>query len=202
MPPVPNPLRHRDTTSTPYGDGGPPDEHRRPWVIPVIVGGIIVTTALVVSVFVVYKKRNEYRKAREKEPSLTRAEFARRRTMSEADRLEEEEKQRIIMIRKSLASRSWNSTDSAASSRRVSRNSDFTEPAQHEQPDQPSQNPSKTVDEDDDDEEPKPLKEDWKAWEARVQPSLDRHPAADYSPLLRTPNTPPLRPQDSSRETP
>ncbi|KZL63079.1 transcription factor tfiib [Colletotrichum incanum] len=51
------------------------------------------------------KKNAQFREACRRDPYLTRKEFVRRRKLSAIERLEEEEMQRIIMIRKSLASR-------------------------------------------------------------------------------------------------
>ncbi|KAK1973868.1 hypothetical protein LZ30DRAFT_609630 [Colletotrichum cereale] len=51
------------------------------------------------------KKHAQFREACRRDPYLTRKEFARRRKLSALERLEEEEMQRSIMIRKSLASR-------------------------------------------------------------------------------------------------
>ncbi|KAJ0313207.1 hypothetical protein COL516b_000136 [Colletotrichum fioriniae] len=51
------------------------------------------------------KKNAQFREACKRDPYLTRKEFARRRKLSALERLEEEELQRSIMIRKSLASR-------------------------------------------------------------------------------------------------
>ncbi|TQN69380.1 hypothetical protein CSHISOI_06093 [Colletotrichum shisoi] len=60
-----------------------------------------------VALFYVFdrKKNAQFREACRRDPYLTRKEFARRRKLSSIERLEEEEMQRSIMIRKSLASR-------------------------------------------------------------------------------------------------
>ncbi|TEA12074.1 Transcription initiation factor IIB [Colletotrichum sidae] len=52
------------------------------------------------------RKSRQFREACKRDPYLTRKEFSRRRKLSAVQRLEEEEMQRNIMIRKSLASRS------------------------------------------------------------------------------------------------
>lgn len=211
-----------------YGNGISDDDYhqRQAWVIPVIVVSVIFVTCLLVFVFIFFTRRSEYIRAREKEPYLTRSEFAKRRKLSEAARLEEEEKQRIIMIRKSLASRSWDSAASNASSRRLSGTSGTSDTCGLTQP-EPSQQRGRVpahraeVAEDDDDE-PRPLREDWKAWEARMQSrlSLGRHPAAEpapepfspheasrsralspsRSPLL-APRTPPVPPRNPNRNS-
>jgi hypothetical protein len=156
----------------------------RPWVIPVIVVGILILTALTIWAFVIFNRRREYGKARAQEPYLSRPEFDKRRKMSQAEKLEEEEKQRIIMIRKSLASRSWDGSqaDSAPSSRRASQISNQSQ--QHGTP----TIPEAAEVSDEEDTEPRPLKDDWKAYEADVmrETSQERHPAADGDarPLL------------------
>jgi len=217
--------------SSTYGNGISDDDYhqRQAWVIPVIVVSVIFITGLLVFVFIFFARRSEYIRAREKEPYLTRSEFAKRRKLSEAARLEEEEKQRIIMIRKSLASRSWDSAASNASSRRLSGasgTSGTSETCGLTQP-EPSQQRGRVPAHraefaDDDDDEPRPLREDWKAWEARMQSrlSLGRHPAAEpapellpprqmsrsralspsHSPLL-APRTPPVPPRNPNRNS-
>ncbi|KAK0645757.1 hypothetical protein B0T16DRAFT_390312 [Cercophora newfieldiana] len=194
--------REGDVTAATSIDGGvtagSPDTitSQRPWVIPVIVAGVLVIAVLTICAFVYINRRCEYGKARAQEPYLSRPEFDKRRKMSQAEKLEEEEKQRIIMIRKSLASRSWDGSaaDSAASSRRVSQISS-NQGQQHERPAIPE-----VSDEEDDEHEPKPLKDDWKAYEAEVmrETSLERHPAAETDtattrPLLKqeVPGSPP-----------
>ncbi|KAK4450812.1 hypothetical protein QBC34DRAFT_65917 [Podospora aff. communis PSN243] len=157
----------------------------RPWMIPVIVVGILILTALAIWAFVIFNRRREYGKARAQEPYLSRPEFDKRRKMSQAEKLEEEEKQRIIMIRKSLASRSWDGSqaDSAPSSRRVSQVSNQSQ--QHGTPTIPE---AAEVSDEEEDTQPRPLKDDWKAYEAEVmrETSQERHPAADGDarPLL------------------
>ncbi|KAK0627580.1 hypothetical protein B0T14DRAFT_493643 [Immersiella caudata] len=168
------------STATPL-DGGITAESSagitsdRPWAVPVIVVGVLIVTALTIWGFVVFNRRREYGKARAQEPYLSRPEFDKRRKMSQAEKLEEEEKQRIIMIRKSLASRSWDGSqaDSAPSSRRVSQISN-----QNQTPTIPE---AAEVPGEEEDNEPRPLKGDWKAYEAEVmrESSLERHPASD-----------------------
>ncbi|TKW54905.1 Transcription initiation factor IIB [Colletotrichum tanaceti] len=60
-----------------------------------------------VALFYVFdrKKKAQFREACQRDPYLTRKEFARRRKLSSIERLEEEEMQRNTMIRKSLAGR-------------------------------------------------------------------------------------------------
>jgi len=206
----------QDKTATPYGTTPNHDDGSgsRPWVIPVIVAGIIILSIAVVWGIVFFNRRREFGKARQRDPYLSRPEFDKRRKMSAAEKVEEEEKQRIILLRKSLASResqNWDSGDSTNShSRRVSQ---ISQTSQTNRPAGPI--PEEAEEEDD---EPKQLKEDWKAFEARMQrtTTLERHPAAESefdaagdiqvalprptraqspsrSPLLREPLTPPPR---------
>ena len=169
-----------DVTATPFNNSvaassGENVVSHRPWVIPVIVAGVILLSALTIWAFVYFNRRREFGKARSQEPYLSRPEFDKRRKMSSAEKLEEEEKQRIIMIRKSLASRSWaSSAGSASSSRRVSQ---ISEGQQHERPTIPEMVEAEMEDH----REPKPLKDDWKAYEAELQreTSRERHPAAE-----------------------
>ncbi|GJC80433.1 hypothetical protein ColLi_03271 [Colletotrichum liriopes] len=72
-------------------------------VIVVVCASAIMSAAL----FYLFdrKKNAQFREACRRDPYLTRKEFMRRRKLSAIERLEEEEMQRSIMIRKSLASR-------------------------------------------------------------------------------------------------
>lgn len=62
------------------------------------------------------KKNRQFREACKRDPYLTRKEFTRRRKLSALERLEEEELQRSIMIRKSLASKTPSRSTSRGSS--------------------------------------------------------------------------------------
>ncbi|KAK3319082.1 hypothetical protein B0H66DRAFT_256539 [Apodospora peruviana] len=164
------------------------------WVTAVIVVGIVVIGGLVMFTILFFNKRNQYRKARQRDPYLSRGEFMKQRKMSAADRFQEEERQRITMIRKSLATRSLNSLES-----RSSRTNSLGQLQQE----------SIEMDE----EESGRLKDDWKEWEARMQReralSGERHPAATLMADLpipqqsrsrspsRSPLMPPLSPKAS-----
>ncbi|KAK1479224.1 hypothetical protein CCUS01_16304 [Colletotrichum cuscutae] len=67
------------------------------------------------------KKNAQFREACKRDPYLTRKEFARRRKLSALERLEEEELQRSIMIRKSLASRGPSRSNSCEDGRQQMR---------------------------------------------------------------------------------
>jgi len=155
----------------------------QPWIIAVIVVGLVLVVAVAVFFVARYLRRKQNRKAKEKNPIIiTHKDFSRRRKMSELDRLEEEELQRSVMIRKSLASR--------ISSKRASQ----TESAS-----------DLSVDEDDD--QSGGLREDWKEWEARVQRdrsnSADRHPAEDLPiPSQSRPRSPSRSPLLGAQPTP
>ncbi|KAK5653936.1 hypothetical protein OQA88_7861 [Cercophora sp. LCS_1] len=184
-------MRAPAVTATPFGDDSPSEIHhpnRMVWIIPVIVSSILVIIALVVCGFIYYNKRGEFRKAKEQNPYLSRTDFAKKKSMSASEQKEEEERQRMSMIRKSLASRSWDGNESN-SSRRVSQVSDVSQSTRAE--DRGAGDVS-----DDDDDEPKQLKNDWKEWEARMQQSasLDHHPAINSTPI-----TVPPRSQSPSR---
>ncbi|WYZ35175.1 hypothetical protein EsH8_I_001451 [Colletotrichum jinshuiense] len=72
-------------------------------IIIALCGSAIMSAAI----FYIFdrKKNAQFRDACKRDPYLTRKEFARRRKLSALERLEEEELQRAIMIRKSLAGR-------------------------------------------------------------------------------------------------
>ncbi|KAK3323716.1 hypothetical protein B0T19DRAFT_212431 [Cercophora scortea] len=148
------------------------------WVIPAVASGVIIVAAFMIFIFFVFNKQRQYRKARQSDPHLSRDGFMHRRKLSEADQFEEEERQRRIMIRKSLASRSWSSVES--------RKSMSTETSDQVQPREALEV---------NDEEPQRLKDDWKAWEARIhrERSMSRelHPAACH--MLDSPMPPPSR---------
>lgn len=74
-------------------------------LITLIVVGSLALLAVIA--FLLYRSRSEqrYRHASAADPYLTRREFKRRSKMSPTQRIEEDELQRRIMIRKSLASR-------------------------------------------------------------------------------------------------
>ncbi|KAK2016796.1 hypothetical protein LZ32DRAFT_68175 [Colletotrichum eremochloae] len=75
----------------------------------IIVVVVLCVAAVVMSAALFYlfdrKKHAQFREACKRDPYLTRKEFLRRRKLSALERLQEEEAQRSIMIRKSLASR-------------------------------------------------------------------------------------------------
>ncbi|KAL0936012.1 uncharacterized protein CTRU02_208227 [Colletotrichum truncatum] len=82
----------------------------------ILIFVIVVCAAAIMSAAIFYlfdrKKSRQFREACKRDPYLTRKEFSRRRKLSTLERLEEEELQRNIMIRKSLASRSTSRTSS------------------------------------------------------------------------------------------
>jgi len=163
--------------STPLGSGSKPPSNPKVWIIPAVVGGGVLMAALLVWAVLAIKKRRKAKEAEGLDPYLTRPDFSKKRKLSAAERVEEEEKQRIIMIRKSLASRSWGTESDT--SRRESRTSNNSQAWP-------------TIPEDTEEEEPAKLKEDWKAWEAQLQRSttLEQHPAAvDGADKMAKPRT-------------
>lgn len=164
MAPYPD-LEPAQATSSPLGPDSKPPGNPKVWIIPAVVGGGVLVTALFVWAVLAIKQRRKLKNARDTDPYLPRPDFSKRRKMSAAERVEEEEKQRIIMIRKSLASRSWGTeSDTSRRDSRTSHNSQARQP----------------IPEDPEEDEPAKLKEDWKAWEAQIQRSatLEQHPAA------------------------
>jgi len=152
-------------TSTPLGPNSKPPGNPKVWIIPAVIGGGVLVTALFVWAVLAIKQRRKIKNARDADPYLPHPDFSKRRKMSAAERVEEEEKQRIIMIRKSLASRSWGTeSDTSRCDSRTSHNSQARQP----------------IPEDPEEDEPAKLKEDWKAWEAQIRRSatLEQHPAA------------------------
>ena len=89
-----------------------PIHHRRDnpaelktWLIAVAVVAAVVVTALI-AYLVIFRFRNrQYQEAAKRDPYLTRKEWARRRKLSNLERLEEEEVQRQLILRKTLTSR-------------------------------------------------------------------------------------------------
>ncbi|RXG42565.1 hypothetical protein VDGE_03522 [Verticillium dahliae] len=79
----------------------------------ILIASIVIAVVVILGViaFLCYNRRGgerQYREACQKDPYLTRKEFARRKRLSALERIEEDEMQRSVMIRKSLTSRSSN----------------------------------------------------------------------------------------------
>lgn len=134
----------------------------RIWVSVLVVVGSILLVAVFVATILLYFRRRAYREAKNANPSLSHQEFRRWRKMSAADRQKEEEIERRVMIRKSLATRSgeW-------STHFDSRSLDIDENDEHG------------------------LREDWKEWEARMTRERSDlaygHPSATTLPDLPIP---------------
>ena len=128
-----------------------------PWLIALIVVASVVIVVVVLYLFLGRSRDQQFEAACNKDPYLTRKEYQRRKKMSPIDRLEEEELQRHLMIRKSLATRSSRA------------NSEVTV----------------SITMVDDETAPSRLRDDWKHWEARLQrersASGERHPFGDGS---------------------
>jgi len=198
MSPIPQSSEPEPVPATPAPDGarsGIPTGNSKAWIIAIVViGGIIVVTLLVVLVMSDHKRR-QYRQTQEKESVLPRFDLIKRRKLSETDRLEEEEQQRRSIIRKSLASRSFQSLDIQAreggSHHRHSSwgsvESRLLVPSnltRHE-------TSGTEAGSEEDEEECRTLRDDWKQWEARVRRersiSAEMHPAACQVPILAIP---------------
>ncbi|OIW31656.1 hypothetical protein CONLIGDRAFT_678122 [Coniochaeta ligniaria NRRL 30616] len=155
-------LTRNDISSVPNTPEGSTESSPRIWVtVLVVVGSILLVAAFVAAVLVFFRRRG-YREAKKHNPALSRKEFLRRRKMTAVARQTDEELQRRMMIRKSLAGRSneW-------STQFDNESLDIHEHSEHG------------------------LKEDWKEWEARMQrerPELAcRHPSIAALPELPIP---------------
>ena len=122
----------------------------RVW-LPIVLATCLVCLIMAAFLFAIaYFRSRQFNEAKKIDPYLSRREFLRRRRLSPSDLRNEEELQRNIMIRKSLATRS---------SRTISQieleGSDL-------------------------DENDCSLREDWKEWEARMRKDklLDEHPSS------------------------
>jgi hypothetical protein len=148
-----------------------------PWLIVVIITGLLIIATLGVFMLAhcIKLRRKRARSMRPGQPMSSL--YMRNRKLSSADIHRIEEQERNMMIRKSLASRTSIVASSPVS--QVSFASD-------NHGDEPSEEPGETVS----------LREDWKAWEARVQSErkisspagvvgLDQHPA--FAPHLSIP---------------
>jgi uncharacterized protein YneF (UPF0154 family) len=140
---------------------GSTDSSYTPWLIILIVIAALIVAAIIVY-FVRDKLRDrQFEEASKKDPYLTRKEFRRRRKLSALERIEEEELQRSVMIRKSLATRSSRTNSQVTIS--------VTMPEEHDT-------------EMDEDVPAARLKDDWKEWEARMQ--RDRSNSAERHPFI------------------
>ncbi|KAJ2899389.1 Transcription initiation protein [Zalerion maritima] len=137
------------------------------WIIIGVIIGVLVVLSVV---FLFRMKRSSAKKARDSERSrsapLGRGEFARVRKLSNVKQMEEQETQRAIMIRKSLATRSTTSSMSSIMSRY-------------------SNIPHRGEDEEDielDDDRPRGLRDDWKEFEARI--NRERSSSGEIHPCI------------------
>ncbi|KAI3318456.1 hypothetical protein HD806DRAFT_316003 [Xylariaceae sp. AK1471] len=140
-----------------------------PWLVVVIIIGILIIATLAIFMLAHYlKSRRERTKSMRLSEQMSSL-YPRKRKLSSADQHRIEEQERDMMIRKSLASRT-----SIIASSPVSQVSSMSD----DHLDEPSEEPGETAS----------LREDWKAWEARIQSErkisspagavgLDQHPA-------------------------
>ncbi|KAI0186826.1 hypothetical protein EV127DRAFT_163834 [Xylaria flabelliformis] len=154
-----------------------------PWLIVVIVAGslILVTLAGVLVAHYIRSRRRGGKGSFHPVEKVRSVSFSRKRNSdAAADRQKIEDLERDMMIRKSLASRPASASFPSAS-QPLNNGDDHPEPEEEEERER---------------EEMTSLREDWKAWEARVQTErgtaaypggvgLDRHPA--FAPYLPVP---------------
>jgi hypothetical protein len=140
-----------------------------PWLVVVIVIGVLIITTLAIFMLAhCIKSRQRRTKCIQATQSMSSL-YPRKRKLSSADRDRVEEMEREMMIRKSLASRtSFTASSPISQTFFMSSDSHVEEPSE-------------------DQGEMASLQADWKAWEARMQSerdiscpggvSLDQHPA-------------------------
>ena len=132
------------------------------WMLIGIVGGIVVLAIVVAFAMTYLLKRRRLRQAQHNDPYLSHKDFTRRRKrrkMSKAERVQEEELERRAIIRKSLASKTSSRTSQAISERLSMDDEAETSPTNS-------------------------LKDDWKEWEARLQ--RERSDSVQDHPLILT----------------
>lgn len=173
MPVIPILQRGDTTFLANNGPGESDSSHTIIWIlVAVIAGCMLLAIAFVICVVTYTKRSSQFEHERAKEPNLSWGDYQKRRKMSATERIEEEERQRSIMIRKSLASRSFGQS-SQSSTRHMSQSSMADNESIISQ------------------EERAGLKDDWKEWEARMQRersnSADEHPASASSPEISMP---------------
>ncbi|KAK0722014.1 hypothetical protein B0T26DRAFT_749474 [Lasiosphaeria miniovina] len=185
----------QSVANSPYGsevDDSGTSMNSPVWIAITIASGVILTVALIVLAVFICNKHRRRQNPEQTNPYSGSGQFATsQKIMSSAGLAEEEELQRQFMIRKSLATRSWNTIESQASMRTTTETT--TETTTTAMTDQIER---QTMDiEDEEDAEARNLRDDWKAWEARVQHersmSGELHPAIDCTvPALRLPQPP------------
>lgn len=186
MPPL---LRSRDEPSDDSISSAPqnaPDhtDQSRVWIIVGVIAAAVFLGACAIFLYAGILRRRRMRREREQEPaddiSLSQKEFSRKRTVTAEDRMQAHDRQREIMIRKSLASRSASRSSQA----------DSIDPFEAAEAGQSGGG----------------LRDDWKEFEARLQrensagrdhPALpvSRSPSPSRSPLMTgrsSPVFPPL----------
>ncbi|KAK3939506.1 hypothetical protein QBC46DRAFT_263083 [Diplogelasinospora grovesii] len=160
------------------------DSSRALIITAVIAGAISLAACLFVAILTYNRRRQRRKEEHQKLASFSREGFVRKkRKMSAADRqFEEEERQRSIMIRKSLASRSSRSMSQVMEMDRIEREEEEEELSRQ-----------------------KTLKDDWKEWEARLQRertlSGERHPSTTLLPLPEPSDLPAIPPPSRSRSS-
>ncbi|KAL2113593.1 hypothetical protein VUR80DRAFT_3281 [Thermomyces stellatus] len=138
-------------------------------LIAIAVVASVAVTALIIYLVVFRQREKQYQEAAKRDPYLTRKEWARRRKLSNLERLEEEEVQRQLILRKTLTSRTSSRNDSILESRREATNS-------AEEPRKPTRKKSRG--------------EEWKRWEAGFGAEVENvdcegHPLIEQHPAIK-----------------
>ncbi|KAK5636113.1 hypothetical protein RRF57_011825 [Xylaria bambusicola] len=166
-----------------------------PWMIVVIVAGILIVVTLAIVMCMHFFKSRLARKTGFKPVEEKSSTYPPKRRSGKADRQTLEDQERDLMIRKSLASRSsLTASDPISQISAEEHSGDYHLANPQVSPEEPSReyrlaNPLG------DESERTSLREDWKAWEARIQAERgssnpggvrhDQHPA--FAPYLSVP---------------
>ncbi|KAI0006458.1 hypothetical protein F4779DRAFT_21316 [Xylariaceae sp. FL0662B] len=165
------------------------DVETNPWLIIVIIAGILVVATLIVLLVVHQIRRRRFAKEGQRQQQqlqfdpLGRQDLGRRRKMSAADRVAAEERERIAMIRKSLASRASTSTITFGT-RSSSRLSEISQYELVVREDHDREREQEREREREREREAPRVAVDWKEWEAGV-PSEGTHPAVRNVDMLQ-----------------
>ncbi len=155
------------------------------WIVGVTVTCAIFALLIFGGLALFLYKRYQYRQERKRRPYITLKEFSRRSKLTGLDRWTEDEIQRSMILRKSLATRSSSSLSPIG-----------------------TPEPREEVEEEEEGEERQrsSLRDEWKEWEARMQmersKSVNQHPLESAVNLASRDRSPPhgplLKPQPAS----
>jgi Tfp pilus assembly protein PilE len=96
-----------DNNNDSAGDQTPTSFTLTTWMLVLIIAGVLIVVTVFVFVIVYFMRKRRYSQAAQREHANRQNSFFRKRNTSAADRAEAEELERSLMIRKSLASRTW-----------------------------------------------------------------------------------------------